>query len=365
MKTLTLFFTYGTSLEDWDKNGTLDRELNIYKKFLSYFDKIYFITYGKNDHKFAKKFPKNIIILPKKLAVNDFLYSFLIPLTYKKEIRQSSWLKTNQMLGSWSAVMAKIFFGKKLNIRTGYTESLSYINKTFTKKIITELIEFNAHKFSDISIVTSNHQKDYILKKYTPKNIFVIPNGIDTEIFKPILNKTHSQKVNLLFVGRLHPEKNLLNLMRAIKEIKNIELKIIGRGPLEKNILKMKEKYDLYLELIPSVPNNILPEIYNSADIYVQPSVYEGNPKTILEAMSCGLPVIGTNINGINNVITHEKNGYLCATGKDSIKNAIIEIISKKDLREKIGINARKFIEENYDLEKIIEKEINLYKNNE
>ena len=361
MKILTLFFTYGTSLENWYNNGSIDRELSVYKKFLKYFDKIYFITYGRKDLIFTNNFPKNIIVLPKKININNSLYSILIPFLYKKEIKESTWLKTNQMMGSWSAVLSKIFFGKKLNIRTGYTESLSYLNKNFLKKNITKIVEFLSYKLSDVSIVTSQHQKDYIKEKYSPRNINIIPNGIDTEVFKPEKNKVSSDKTELLFIGRLHSEKNILNLLEAIKYLKNIKFKIIGQGPLKKDILKFKEKYNLNLEMLSSIPNNKLPAIYNAANIYIQPSLYEGNPKTIIEAMSCGLPVIATDINGINNVITHEKTGFLCKIASESIKSAILELVGDRELRESLGKNAREFIEKKYDLNKLIASEIKIY----
>ena len=313
MKTLALFFTYGASLENWDKTGSLNREINIYRKLSKYFDKIFFVTYGKNDFRYAQQLPSNIIILPKKINVNNFLYSFLLLFLYRKEFAESTWIKTNQMIGSWSAVLAKLLFKKK----------------------------------------------------YKQQNIHVIPNGIDTQIFKPMSEKFFSEKIRLFFVGRLHPEKNIENLLEAINNLKNITIKIIGQGPLEKNILKFKKKYDLDLELISSIPNNELPRIYAMADIYIQPSLYEGNPKTILEAMSCGLPVIATSVDGIKNIIKHKENGYLCETGIKSIESAIMEVIANKNLKENMAINARKFVEENYNLDIIIRKESEIYRNNE
>ncbi|MDD3607706.1 MAG: glycosyltransferase family 4 protein [Candidatus Moranbacteria bacterium] len=365
MKTLTLFFTYGASLETWSKAGGLKREIDIYSKLLGYFDRIYFITYGKDDLRYVDNLPNGITVLPKKFSINNLIYSLLIPLLYKKEIMESSWLKTNQMSGSWSAVLAKIFFRRKLNIRTGYTESLSYVNKSLVRIRLMKFIEFMAYKFSDIAVVTSDHQKKYILEKYSPKKIFIIPNGINTEIFKPAGNKIPSDKIRLLFVGRLHPEKNILNLLEAVKDLNNIKLRIIGQGPLRERILEFKDKYGLDLDIADSgIPYNRLPEIYNWADIYIQPSIYEGNPKTILEAMSCSLPVIASDVPGINNVINHRESGYLCGTDQESIKAALAALIDNYALSQKISSGAREFIEKEYNLEKIIKQEINLYEDN-
>ncbi len=361
MKTLALFLTYGTSLADWERNGSLDREENIYARLAPDFDMVYLLTYGPDDARYADRFPGNVVILPKKIGIPNAPYSLLIPFLYRKELRSCDWLKTNQMLGSWSAVLAKRLYGKKLLLRTGYTESLSSIGKDFFKRRMVDLIERIAYRNADISIVTSEHQKEYITKRYRAHDIRVIPNGIDTMLFRPLDRKTAKEKLTFLFVGRLHLEKNLLALLEAMKDIPDIRLRIVGKGPLEKDVRISAERNGIDLELIPSVPNTELPAIYNDADIYIQPSLYEGNPKTILEAMSCGLPIIATDVPGINSVIRHGKNGYLCGTDPQSIREAITNARNDRSTMKQIGLNARTCIENLYELKKIMAAELDLY----
>ncbi|MFA7209280.1 MAG: glycosyltransferase family 4 protein [Parcubacteria group bacterium] len=364
MKNLALFFTYGVSLEDWIASGNIDRELNIYKRLLSHFNKIYFITYGTDDLKFQDVLPENIIILQKKYSIPNPIYSFLIPFAHKNQLRNCSWLKTNQILGSWSAVLAKIFFQKKLAIRTGYTESL--FGRKGVKKFLTRIIERIAYGFSDVSIVTTRIQADYIQKKYRTKNTVVISNGIDTELFKPIgKNNLIGGAIRILFVGRLDREKNILNLLGALSGLQGIKLKIVGKGELRNEVLKLAKKINLDLEIISNVPNSEMPRIYNEADIYLQPSLYEGNPKTILEAMSCGLPVIASNIAGINNLITDGENGYLCDTDEISIRKRLDKLLNNEALWGGIILNARKTIVDNYDLKELIKREIHTYEKND
>jgi glycosyltransferase involved in cell wall biosynthesis len=364
MKILTLFFTYDISYKVWHTNGSADREINIYTKLLNHFDKVYFITYGKDDAKFQEYLPKNIIILPKKYPVPNYLYSFLIHFAYRKEIKQSTWLKTNQILGSWSAILAKIFFKKRLIVRTGFTESMALVNKNFLTNTIVTFIEFIAYKFANISIVTSYHQKSYLQKRYGVQNIHIVPNGIDINIFKPLnISLENKRTINLLFVGRLYKEKNVINLVKSLINIPNIKLTMIGNGNLKNEILVLQKKYALNITMIPKVMNSELPKIYAAADIYIQPSLYEGNPKTILEAMSCGLPVIATDVAGINNVIEHKNTGFLCDTGSAGINYAITELIQNTELRKNIGKCARNYITQNYDLNKTLAREISLYQN--
>jgi len=81
----------------------------------------------------------------------------------------------------------------------------------------------------------------------------------------------------------------------------------------------------------------------------------------LLEAMSCGLPCIGTDVAGIKEIIKHKENGYLCDTDAASIKKAILDVLNNKRLKEKLSENARKTIVEHFSLESILKKEREIY----
>ncbi len=84
-------------------------------------------------------------------------------------------------------------------------------------------------------------------------------------------------------------------------------------------------------------------------------------PKALLEAMACGLPCIGSNVEGIREIIKHKENGYLCETDAESIRQAILEVLEDGALRKNIGQNARRTIIDNFSLKKGLEKEVALY----
>ncbi len=94
--------------------------------------------------------------------------------------------------------------------------------------------------------------------------------------------------------------------------------------------------------------------------IFVLPSFYEGHPKALAEAMACELPVIGADSVGIREMIKHGETGYTCATDPDSIREAIRELIADPDLCTRLGRNARRYIQENYALDKIASLEATL-----
>ena len=209
-KSLAVFFTYGGTVESWFNSGYLQRELDYYKQLGKYFNKIYWVTYGGNDSRYQKYLPQKIEILHKKINLHDSIYSFLIPLLYGHKLKKVDYYKSNQILGAWSAQLSKLIFRKKLYLRSGYTIALSPEKKS----VISSVVERIAYRYFDFASVTTQEQKNYLIKKYklSDKKIKVIPNYINTEIFTPV--KIKNKKTKLLYVGRLEPEKNVISVLK-------------------------------------------------------------------------------------------------------------------------------------------------------
>ena len=359
-KSLALFFTYRISLEKWAKTGLLDREIRLYNELAKHFKKVYFITYGgRKEIEYKHFLADNIEILFNKWKINNLVYSFLTPFLHRKVLKNVWVFKTNQLLGSWAAVIAKRIFRKKLIIRQGYQLSL-FVKKNFLKILLARIIEKIAYKNADLIITTTD--KEFISTKYrlNEQKIKLILNFIDTEVFKPLSTKKKSSR--LIFIGRFIKRKNILALIEAVKNL-DAELVLIGKGVLKKKIeQKIKDEKIENIKPLGIIPNNRMPAELNKSQIFVIPSFFEGNPKVLLEAMACELAVIGADVKGIKEIITHKRNGYLCETNSKSIRKAIIELTKNPKLAEKIGKNARKYILENCSLEKIIEKEVKIYK---
>lgn len=362
-KTLALFFTHGVSLKIWDEIGILDREIKPYIKLSECFSQIYFFTYGdKTDLEYQKLLPSNIKIFPKKRNISSKIYSILLPFFYRKELKNTDILKTNQMNGAWAAVLIKWLYKKKLVVRCGY-EWLSFVkkqNSAWWKKRLIYFIERIVYKAADKIILTSEESKSFIIDKLgvDKEKIRVIPNYIDTDLFSPLLLR--KEKGRVILVGRLAKEKNLFNLIEAVNGLP-IKLVVFGRGPLEKRIKNFSKEKRAEVEFRGVIPNQELSQELNKSEAFILPSLHEGCPKTLLEAMGCGLPCIGTNVQGIREVIKHRENGYVCDVDTGSIRKAILNVLEDKELQERIGQNARKTILKGFSLEKILEKEIAAY----
>ena len=376
-----LTFTYGISLDQWYNLGLIYREIELYKKLMGNSIDFTFLTYGDNKDLGYSKLLGKIKIIPvlnyikSKDGKVQFLKSLFLPFKFKERFMEVDLIKTNQMDGSLIACIAKLLFRKKLIIRCGFEKFRFFLFKEKQKKrknyfkyllkyIWIYFLEFISYKIADGIILTSKLDIDFIINKFNleKKRIWIrhFYNYIDVDLFKP-LNLEKKEK-HVLFIGRLNEQKNLFNLLQAFKKLDGFTLDIIGEGHLKEKLKEKSEEYRIKINFLERFPNNKIPEILNQYQIFILPSHFEGNPKVLLEAMSCGISCIGTDVYGINNIIIHKKNGYLCKTNAKSIRNAILSLYNQRDLRENIGKNARNFILENCTLETIANKEYKFYR---
>lgn len=361
---LTLFFTGGVSLKTWAEVGNLDRELEIYKKLSKKLKEVNMVTYGRKRDKLYVKNLGEINLLSTTWYNNPKLTILHLLLKYSPQIFGSDILKTNQIPGSEIPIWIKKHFGKKLIARCGYLHSYFIKNQSKDQKTINEAIQLEKKAFSyaDMGIVTSSWQRDIVIKQYNiePKKIKIIPNYVLTDVFKPY---PEEEKIyDFIFVGRGESQKNIGNLLKAVQYLKtknkNVSLLMIGGCCKNNEIKEIVNQYRVNVTFKGNVSNFTLPHLLNQAKVFVLPSYYEGHPKTLLEAMSCGLPCVGSDVVGIKEDIQHMETGYLCKTDYKSIANAIETVLSDDLLQKKIGENAREYILKKYSIDKILKMEL-------
>ncbi len=363
-KTLALFFTNGVSLQTWERVGNLQRELLRYREFAKHFKKIYFFTYGdKRDLDYKKLLPDNIIVLPKKYQINSKIYGFLLPFFYRKELKGVSFLKTNQMNGSWSAIITKKMYGGKLIIRCGleWLRFSEFKKRNWIMLRVISLIEKIAYNLADLVILPTEEDKKFVVSTFniSKEKIKILPNHIDTDFFKPL--STSKEKNSIIAVARLEKQKNIVSLIQAVSYMDTVKLIILGDGSQRKELENFAKEKGANVEFKGNIPQERLPKELNKSELFVLPSLYEGSPKALLEAMAMGLPCIGTNVAGIKDVLVHKENGYLCNIDANSICEAIKNLMADKKLQIIIGQNARKTIEDKFSFKKICEEELSYY----
>ena len=165
-------------------------------------------------------------------------------------------------------------------------------------------------------------------------------------------NRSHN---SLISAGRLEKQKNYLQLLDFLKDSSK-KIIIYGNGSQKNNILNYANLNNLEVEIREPIKNNDLIELMRNYTYYVSTSLYEGNPKTILEAMGAGCIVVAPNTQNNKEVIDNKINGYLYDIQTESPLDFLIEDYSKD--REMISKNAFETVKNNYSLEKFIEDEL-------
>lgn len=358
---LTLFFTHDTSLRAWERSGMLEREVALYRKYVDKGVRVSFVTYGRRDKQRYSEKLRGIEILCNEFRLPLGLYTRMIPFLHGKVLRQSSVIKSNQTPGALTALAAARRVNKPMLARCGYMHSEFIANQHGADSPQARQALDDERKLfgeADAIEVTTPMMRDSIIERIpgSAAKITVTPNYVDTETFAP---REAEKEFDLLFIGRLNLQKNLFALLEALCGL-NLKTVIIGGGPLENELKEKARALDLDIDWKGNLPNSELPGYLNRSKIFILPSHYEGHPKTLIEAMAAGVPVIGSNVPGIREVIAHGENGCLCETTPESIRKSITTLIDSEQLRYDLGKNARAFALDHYSLDTIAERELAL-----
>ncbi len=227
-------------------------------------------------------------------------------------------------------------------------------------------------------ICPSEHyiEESRFLGKYRNK-IVVIPNGINLEEFDiPYSKEECREKLNLplnknllLFVGVLTRRKGPDVLVRAIpkiiKEVPDTKLIIVGRGKMRTELEELSKRLnvDNYIKFTGFVEDSLKPLYYRAADMFSLPSVMttEVFPIVLLEASASGLPMVVSDLDTLKCIIEDRSNGIVTRRGdENSLADAIIYFLENEDTREKMGMNAKKKVED-YSWDKIAEETEKVY----
>jgi len=231
----------------------------------------------------------------------------------------------------------KIVFSNKIpHILTFHgSEIKSFIeSKRILYKILFKPILSSVFLKSNLLISVSHHQIQNLPEKYKKKTV-VIPNGVDSKIFKPI--KSIKQKKNIiLFIGKFVELKGIREILSVAKQLPQYEFWFVGQGPLAKEIKGTN------INNLGFKSTEGLVKLYNRATICIAPSHRESFGLVGLEAMSCSRSVIATPL-GFSEYIKNGKDGIIIpARDEKALKDAIIDLMKNPAKRKRIEKNARK-----------------------
>lgn len=219
-------------------------------------------------------------------------------------------------------------------------------SNNFIERILARISRFSLQKATIVRSLSSKMTAD-LNQMGIDRNIVEIPNRVNLERFKPPKeNYQLNNPIEIISVGRFVNQKGYELAIKSIKQLQEkypVRLRLIGGGKLKSKLEQLVGE-NTNIELIDWMDQKGLIDQMRRADIYIQPSLPffgEAMPRTILEAMAMGLPIISSKIAAIPGILYHDKNARLVAPGNvDDLENQLEELINDQSLREKLGRQA-------------------------
>lgn len=360
--TLTLLFTGGVSLRTWDRIGSLSREIESYQRLASSIGRVNFLTYGADEDLEYLKRLHPIHVLPvswhrwKERTVEHIVRN------HHKALSETHVIKTNQLHGADIAAILKRRLGIPWISRCGYIYSRTAALDGVSRQRLQEIqdAERRGLEGADLIVVATEAHREWMIHHHgmDPERLRVIPNAVNTERFcpQPGVKKCY----DLIYIGRSSPDKNLALLLESIRLLSQRQFSVrtlfIGDCASDRTLSCMAQGLDVQFRL--NLPNEELPRYLAQAKAFVLPSRYEGHSKVLLEAMSCALPCIGTDVPGIREEILHGTTGILCEPSPESLADAIHRVLTDETLQQHLGTQGRQRVLERYTIERVLELEL-------
>ncbi|MDO5544824.1 MAG: glycosyltransferase [Eubacteriales bacterium] len=176
-------------------------------------------------------------------------------------------------------------------------------------------------------------------------NVPVIYNGIDLSRCIPKTSYETGNTVTILHVGRFDIPKNHAGLLEAFRLLRETHpecrLRLVGDGDLRSDMEALAQEKGIADAVeFCGMQSNVYPYLHD-ADIFTLPSIYEGNPMTIIEAMGTGLPIVASRVGGIPDMISDGESGLLVEPEPEVVCDALARMVEDKALRQKLGQAAK------------------------
>jgi len=357
---LFVYLDQGTTLDMFSRMGTLDRELAVYRRLVERGIRVSILSWSKGEDAVHEAEIKPIDLIHNTSGLKNRLWMARQLLQLNKTGRSPKALITNQLFGAPMAAFACGLTGMPFLLRLGYLRSENMaedLDAGSMRLRLQRLKERFTFRKATRIIATTVRIRDKIAADYSiaPSRIAVLPNYVDQELFNPgtrrrFNSNTADKPLTIVTTSRLSPEKNIDLLIKAAAECGNVRLIVIGDGPMSADLRNDAARLGVSASFPGIVRNESLPGFYADADAFALVSQYEGHPKSLIEAMSCGLPVIGSRVRGIADLIEDGTNGLLAEPDPTSIA-AAIEKLRSGSLRHELGTAAHEFARARFDLD--------------
>jgi len=258
---------------------------------------------------------------------SDFIHLWSVFAAFKELLKQG-WRPDIIHAHVYSAGVLAILLGKRYKIPVVITEHWTGFLRRSLKKIDILKARFGMNR-ANIILPVSNHLQEAI-KSYGIRNEFtVVPNVVNTTIFRPPACSKNDEKKNILLVGLVTPQKGIQFLLRALAQVKekrqDFVLDIVGDGPNRKEYEKLTEESGLgqLVKFHGFKTKEEVAEFMRNCAFLVQPSLYETFGVTYIEAMACGKPVVATRLPALQEKINKDRGILVPPKDANALTDAI------------------------------------------
>jgi 1,4-alpha-glucan branching enzyme len=218
---------------------------------------------------------------------------------------------------------------------------------------------FEVFKNADMVVCLTQSDVEKVVRLgCSMKKVRLIPNAVDTELFKP---SGEPESSLIVWVGRFVPEKGVEYLIEAarmvVDEFKDARFLLVGYGPLKTKMMRLVHKrgLDKFVRFVGPLSRDEVAGVLGRAGVFVLPSLSEGMPLALLEAMSCGNAVVASNIGGIAEIIRDYDNGVLVSPrDAKELASSILMLLRDDALRGKLAGNARESVEKEHSWDRVL-----------
>ncbi len=324
------------------------------------FDEVWYFSYLAESLGEPALEPR-VRLVPAPPQIHPWVYAGLLPVVRAPAFRRCHVLRVFQLTGVLPALVARRLHGTPFVTTYGFWyEKLA---GSPARARVRRLLERVGLPAAAAVIVTTEQLRAHVVRRVPPERVRLVPNGVDTTTFVPVPRKRRDVR-EVVYVGRLSAEKNVETVVEALGKLGGrhaVRLTVVGDGPCREAILSAAKHLAVDVRLLGFVDHRRLPALLADADVFVLPSLTEGHPKALLEAMSTGLPCLASDVDGNRAVVAPGETGLLFDPRDASgLADALDRVFTDGELARRLGKAARVRAVEAYDLGRLVAGEIAL-----
>ena len=366
-RTIGILPALGSGLTDLRRTGQHERLLDYdLRHYCESYDRVYYLSYFRESLADFTRDPlllDKVVLLPRRGPWPARLYAFLLPFLYRRQLRECEALRVEQFSGVVPALVTRWLDGVPFVVTYGYHYAeVARIAGSQLKPRLYRWLERAAFPRAAGVIVTSRQMESLLATHPEKPRLAYFPNGVDTDSFAPAPpHRPASEPRTVLYVGRLEQEKNLARLIDALALVREtpLRLRLLGDGSLRGDLEARARAAGVPTEFPGVVPHGSLPAHFQSADCFVLPSLTEGHPKALIEAMACGLPCAASARGGIPSIMEDGATGLLFDPEDPAeIARVLGRLLADAALARRLGEGARAAALAHYDVHALLKAEV-------